>query len=105
MKLVVIAWVFAMIGSLIKRCGFYRRTYVFLEGHMRRTVHKFPSQPVLNPSRVLVVIIDEPFFFLKQGVVHFAFGGCNQSHVFSLDQSDKRGCAGVSGHLHNKRVG
>jgi hypothetical protein len=84
MKLVVIAWVFAMIGSLIKRCGFYRRTYVFLESHMHRTMHQFPGQPVLNPSRILVVIIDKALFLLKQRFVHLAFGGCDQSHSFLL---------------------
>jgi hypothetical protein len=38
-KLVVIAWVFAMVGSLIKRCGFYRRTYICFERYMHRAMY------------------------------------------------------------------
>ena len=50
---------------------------------MRRTVNKFSCQPVLNPSCVFMVIINEALFFLKQGFVHQTFGGCDHGSRIS----------------------
>jgi len=40
-------------------------------------VNQLTIKPVLNPSGVLIVIIDCTFPLLKLGIVHIAFGGSN----------------------------
>ena len=49
-------------------------------------MHKFPVQPILHPSGVLVIIIDETFFFLKQGIVHVAFGRRNNQFELLINE-------------------
>jgi phage-related holin len=40
-------------------------------------MYKFSVQPVLNPFRQFIIVIHNAFPLLKQGIVHFAFGGCD----------------------------
>ena len=42
---------------------------------MRGTVHQLVTQVVLNPSGVLIVVVQRAFLLRQQGVVHLAFGG------------------------------
>jgi len=42
---------------------------------MGRTMHKLALQPILNPSGQFIVIVHGSFPLLKQGIIHFAFGG------------------------------
>jgi len=40
-------------------------------------VNQFTLKPILHPSGVLVIIIHDPFFFLKKRIIHFALGSSN----------------------------
>jgi hypothetical protein len=47
---------------------------------MDRTMHKFTLMPILDPSRVLVIIVNEPVLFLKEGFFHVALGREDGAH-------------------------
>ena len=44
---------------------------------MCRTMYKFTFQPVLNPGGQFIVIVHSSFSLFKQGIIHFALGGCD----------------------------
>ena len=40
-------------------------------------MYQFTTQPVFNPCRGFVIVIYGSFPLVQQGLVHFAFGGCD----------------------------
>lgn len=42
---------------------------------MGRSVNQLTFQPIFNPSGLFIVIVHGSFPLLKQGIIHFAFGG------------------------------
>ena len=50
---------------------------------MRRTMHKFPCRPILNPCRGFVVVVYGSFPLVQQGFVHKTFGGCDHGSLIS----------------------
>jgi hypothetical protein len=83
-----IACVFAMMASSVKRCRLGGQGYSFFQLNVRRTVHKLAIQPILDPSRVLALIINNAFSFFKKRLVHFAFGCGHERHYEILMIAD-----------------
>ena len=50
---------------------------------MRRTMHKFPCQPIFNPCRGFVVVVYGSFPLVQQGFVHQTFGGCDHGSLIN----------------------
>jgi len=48
-------------------------------------MYKLTIQPILDPCRVFVFIIDGAFSFFKKGLIHIAFGSGYKCHIKSIE--------------------